>query len=113
LKGSDSRTSAFGPDGVDLVARRPVGQLARIIPDDKLHDYLEILLSSTANSVSQVLIPDTFMFTHRKRIVESHLQTHLPAIYGYREFVDDGGLVSYGPSISIPIAVQPLTQTRF
>jgi ABC transporter substrate binding protein len=40
------------------------------------------------------------MFTHRKRIVESLLQTHLPAIYGYREFVDDGGLVSYGPSIS-------------
>ena len=47
-----------------------------------------------------LVLNDPFMFTRRKRIVESLFQAHLPAIYGYREYVDDGGLVSYGPSIS-------------
>jgi putative tryptophan/tyrosine transport system substrate-binding protein len=47
-----------------------------------------------------LMLNDPFMFTQRKRIVDSLLPAHLPAIYGFREFVDDGGLVSYGPSIS-------------
>jgi putative tryptophan/tyrosine transport system substrate-binding protein len=47
-----------------------------------------------------VVLNDPFMFTHRKRIVESAGQFRLPAIYGYREYVDDGGLISYGASIS-------------
>jgi putative tryptophan/tyrosine transport system substrate-binding protein len=46
------------------------------------------------------VLSDPFMFTQRKRIVESLFQAHLPAIYGFREYVDDGGLVCYGPSIS-------------
>jgi putative ABC transport system substrate-binding protein len=47
-----------------------------------------------------LVLKDPFMFARRKRIVESLFQAHLPAIYGYREYVDDGGLVSYGSSIS-------------
>jgi putative ABC transport system substrate-binding protein len=47
-----------------------------------------------------LVLNDPFMFTQRKRIVDSLFQAHLPAIHGFREFVDDGGLVSYGPSIS-------------
>src|SRR5277367_6000488 len=47
-----------------------------------------------------LVLNDPFMFTLRKRIVESLFQTHLPAVYGHREYVDEGGLVSYGPSIS-------------
>jgi putative ABC transport system substrate-binding protein len=45
-----------------------------------------------------LVLNDPFMFTQRKRIVES--LAHLPSIYGFREYVDDGGLVSYGSSIS-------------
>jgi len=47
-----------------------------------------------------VVLNDPFMFTHRKSIVESAGQFRVPAIYGYREYVDDGGLISYGASIS-------------
>jgi putative ABC transport system substrate-binding protein len=47
-----------------------------------------------------VVLNDPFMFTHRKRVADAASAARLPAIYGFREFVDDGGLISYGPSIS-------------
>jgi putative ABC transport system substrate-binding protein len=35
-------------------------------------------------------------FGERKRIVELAVKHRLPAIYSQREFVDEGGLMSYG-----------------
>jgi putative ABC transport system substrate-binding protein len=37
---------------------------------------------------------------HRKRIVDLTAKNRLPAIYELTEFVDAGGLMSYGPSVS-------------
>jgi ABC-type uncharacterized transport system substrate-binding protein len=37
------------------------------------------------------------LFAERKRIVELAGKYRLPAIYFTREFVDEGGLMSYGP----------------
>jgi len=42
---------------------------------------------------------DPFTRQHRRRIVEFAARRRLPAIYEAREFVEDGGLVSYGPSL--------------
>ena len=47
-----------------------------------------------------VVLNDPFMFTYRKGIVDAALRLRLPSIYGYREYADDGGLISYGASIS-------------
>jgi putative ABC transport system substrate-binding protein len=47
-----------------------------------------------------VVLNDPFMFTYRKVIVDATYRFRLPSIYGFREFVDDGGLISYGVSIS-------------
>jgi putative ABC transport system substrate-binding protein len=38
-------------------------------------------------------------FTHRRRIVGLAAQAKLPTVYSLREWVDDGGLMSYGPSL--------------
>jgi putative ABC transport system substrate-binding protein len=46
---------------------------------------------------------DPFTREHRKRIVDYAAQRRLPAIYEAREFVDSGGLASYGPSL---VAIQ-------
>jgi putative tryptophan/tyrosine transport system substrate-binding protein len=35
---------------------------------------------------------------HRKRVVDLAAQSRLPAMYFTRGFVEDGGLMSYGPS---------------
>jgi putative tryptophan/tyrosine transport system substrate-binding protein len=38
--------------------------------------------------------------THRKQIVELAVKSRLPATYTRPEYVEDGGLMTYGPSIS-------------
>ena len=43
---------------------------------------------------------DGLFIIHRKRIVEFARSNRLPAMYRLRQFVDDGGLASYGPSLS-------------
>ena len=42
---------------------------------------------------------DPFTREYRQQIVDFAAQRHLPAIYDAREFVQSGGLISYGPSL--------------
>ena len=46
-----------------------------------------------------LLLVDPFTRSQRSRIVEFAAEQRLPAIYESREFVDLGGLISYGPNI--------------
>ena len=43
------------------------------------------------------VLPDSHNVVHRQRIIELAAQYRLPAIYYFRYFVSDGGLISYGP----------------
>jgi putative ABC transport system substrate-binding protein len=49
------------------------------------------------------------VFTHgfaeinQQRIIELAARERLPTMYGWREFVIDGGLMSYGPNIPVII----------
>ncbi len=64
------------------------------------HDPAEIeaAVSSFAKEPNGGVIsfPDITMYTHRKIIIGLMAKYQLPAVYGYRIFVSDGGLVSYG-----------------
>jgi putative tryptophan/tyrosine transport system substrate-binding protein len=44
-------------------------------------------------------VPGPFAGTNRVRIITLALAARLPAIYGGRNYVDAGGLISYGPDI--------------
>src|SRR6516165_2039406 len=44
-------------------------------------------------------ITDALVGLNRKRVVEFTARDRLPAVYEGREAVDDGGLISYGPSL--------------
>jgi len=61
----------------------------------------EVAISSLGRGPAGGLIypPDTFTATHRKLIVELAARYSLPAIYSFRFFAEDGGLVSYGVDI--------------
>src|ERR1700681_1606208 len=47
-----------------------------------------------------LLLVDPFTISQRSRIVEFAAEQRLPAIYESSDFVDVGGLISYGPNIS-------------
>jgi putative ABC transport system substrate-binding protein len=47
-----------------------------------------------------LILVDPFTRLHRQRIVDFAAERHLPAIYESREFVDAGGLISYGIDLS-------------
>jgi putative ABC transport system substrate-binding protein len=50
------------------------------------------------SSEALVILADSFMNFHIKTLANLALKHHLPTIYGFREFADAGGLVSYGAS---------------
>ncbi len=45
-----------------------------------------------------IVLPDALTFLHRIRIVDLAAKNRLPTMYGGKEFVDAGGLLSYGLS---------------
>lgn len=44
-----------------------------------------------------VVFDDPVIWSHRKHVVAQARRTRIPTVYGYSEFVDEGGLLSYGP----------------
>ena len=44
-------------------------------------------------------MPDAMFWNFRENVVELAAKVRLPTIYAEREFVDSGGLMSYGPSV--------------
>ena len=47
-----------------------------------------------------VVPPDAFTIIHHAMIIELAARYRLPAVYAYRSFVAEGGLMSYGPDVS-------------
>jgi putative ABC transport system substrate-binding protein len=45
-----------------------------------------------------VVLTDPILFSQRKRTVEFANRKRLPAVYFFQGFVEEGGLMSYGPS---------------
>jgi putative ABC transport system substrate-binding protein len=62
---------------------------------------LERLFAAAAHGRADALIvfAHVFAFQHRRRILELAARHRLPTMYGWREFVDVGGLMSYGPNV--------------
>ena len=48
-------------------------------------------------SQAAIVFDDPVIWSHRKQVVALAEKARLPVMYGYSEFVPDGGLISYGP----------------
>jgi ABC-type uncharacterized transport system substrate-binding protein len=60
-------------------------------------DFASAFSAMTKARVSGVIILTSAMFyAERRRIAELAAQNRVPAIYGVREFAEDGGLMAYG-----------------
>jgi putative ABC transport system substrate-binding protein len=53
------------------------------------------------NAQALLALDDSLTHTYRSRITALAASSRLPAMYGFREFPDAGGLMSYGPSIPL------------
>jgi putative ABC transport system substrate-binding protein len=64
-------------------------------------DDLPSAFAAAVAGLSEALIvpDDPWIFTHRAQPIAFAAKQQLPAIYGRREYVEDGGLMSYGQNI--------------
>lgn len=61
-------------------------------------DQLPAAFTGLNQRVQALLVgPHAIFWVHRQRIIELAARARLPASYELRQFVDEGGLVSYGP----------------
>lgn len=61
-------------------------------------DIEDVFAEASRKQVAALIVlDDPVIWGHRNQIVALAAKQQLPVIYGYREFVDAGGLMSYGP----------------
>ena len=67
------------------------------IPDD-----LEVAFAAAKQGKAGALIAldDALTYNHRSRVVALAAAKRIPVLYGYREFPDEGGLMSYGANLA-------------
>jgi putative ABC transport system substrate-binding protein len=53
-----------------------------------------------ARAGALTVLPSAMLFIERRRLVDLAAKSRLPAVYTWREFVDAGGLMAYGPNLA-------------
>ncbi len=67
----------------------------------ELNDFDQVFAAMTRQHPDAVLtLVDPFTTAHRQRIVDFAAAQRMVAVYEVRQFVEAGGLMSYGPSLS-------------
>ena len=94
----------FPPAAGQLVALEKAAQVtSQRLSIFKVSNDTELtgLASLQKDRVSALLVAaDPYLDTRRHQLVTFAAENKLPAIYQFREFAVDGGLMSYGPSIT-------------
>jgi len=54
---------------------------------------------SRARAAALIVLTDPLVVSRKAQLVELTAARHIPTIYGLREFIEAGGLMSYGPSL--------------
>jgi putative ABC transport system substrate-binding protein len=73
-------------------------QLLDVRSPDDLPKAFDALARQRAEAL--LVLPDAVTLAHRKPIIAHAAKRQLPAMYPFREMVDDDGLMSYGPSLA-------------
>ena len=82
-------------------AARSLGLTARTLDVAGVAEFenaFKVARSERAGAIH--VLPTPYFAAHRARLIELAAQYRLPACYEFRNFVQDGGLMSYGPSIN-------------
>jgi putative tryptophan/tyrosine transport system substrate-binding protein len=69
---------------------------AEISSEEGLDDAFAAMNKAAVQAL--IVLTDPILFSQRKRTVDLANRNRLPAVYFFQGFVDEGGLMSYGPS---------------
>jgi putative ABC transport system substrate-binding protein len=81
-------------------AARTVGIAVEIVEIRKAADIAPALESLAGRAQAIYFPPDPLFFVNRIRISKATVGARLPTIYATRDFVEAGGLMSYGPNFT-------------
>jgi putative ABC transport system substrate-binding protein len=84
-----------------IVAARDTGRPLFVLRASSISE-IDAAFASLAEQQLRALIisGDPFFMTRRAQLVGLAASHKMPVVYPFREFVDDGGLMSYGPSLT-------------
>jgi putative ABC transport system substrate-binding protein len=68
-------------------------------PTDE-QEYYRVFAALAQEGAEGLLVSDAENFTNRRLVVELAAKDRLPTIYPYRQYVEAGGLMSYGIDLS-------------
>jgi putative tryptophan/tyrosine transport system substrate-binding protein len=83
------------------VAARSLGaqlQVLEVRSPDQLEDAFAAMKKESVAAL--LVLTDAMFFGQHRRLADLAARSGLPAMFSQREFIDAGGLVSYGPSLS-------------
>lgn len=91
----------------DAASRAKVSITAAVLGSFEQSEYQRVFAALAAEHADGIFLPaNPEHLTYRQLIVDLAAKHRIPAIYGYREFVEAGGLMSYG--VDLVDAVQRL-----
>jgi len=82
------------------VAARSLGVQLQLLEAGGPNEFDSAFAAMAKDRVGALLVVADSMFVfHRTRLSDLAARSRLPAVYGWREHVEAGGLMSYGPSL--------------
>jgi len=98
LANPDNPAEANGRD--EQAQAEAIGQRLLVLHASKEDDLQRAFAKAAQEHANAILVnADAFFTSQREKIVKLAAQYKLPAMYAWREFTDDGGLMSYGISL--------------
>jgi putative ABC transport system substrate-binding protein len=100
LTNPTNRSHAGFANQLKLTARSLGAQLQVLEAQDRDQIDSAFVAMPRERATAFLVLTDSLFLGERRRIVDLAARSGLPALYSQREFAADGGLVSYGPSLS-------------
>jgi len=83
-------------------AARAIGVTLRPLPVLQPEEIGQAFRTATREGADAlILLTHGFVELNQVRIIEQAAQHHMPTMYGWRDFVIAGGLISYGPNVRL------------
>jgi putative tryptophan/tyrosine transport system substrate-binding protein len=81
-------------------AGRALGIQVQSFPVRRPSDFNTVLEAAMHDRIGALIVEeDSLTYSERNRIIEFAAAHQLPAIYGYRDYIVSGGLISYGANL--------------